>query len=254
MPMVSHCLVSPVFSPSVRILRRGRSYTLGRDPGSDFPLPSEHVSRRHAIVQWVREGEGGQRGEGRFAIRDLGSRNGTRVNGALITEHLLADGDSIWIGPFQLKYRVYTGDIGNLLEEAQSDFSITTDLPRATLEQTPRRGSLGGRFAGGELLEICQLIGLNEKDGVLHVQAGAEQGLLAFRRGQLIRARCGELRGEEAALRLLALTDGYFEFLAGPAGEQECVLAVEGLLMEAARRRDESGGPDLRQAGARPAG
>ncbi len=235
--MISHCLVSSVFTPGVRILRKGRVYTFGRDAGCDFPLPSEIVSRRHAEIRWV---DGKPRG--RFVLRDLGSRNGTRVDGVHISEHVLCDGERIWIGPFHLHYREYDGDISDLLEQASQDVEATVSMPRDALSAAPRQGGFSGCFAGEELIEICQLIGLNEKSGVLHVRSPEASGEMSFRHGMLIRAECEELRGEEAALRLLALAEGTFEFAAGDAGQEIITVPVEVVLMEAARRRDEASG------------
>jgi pSer/pThr/pTyr-binding forkhead associated (FHA) protein len=54
------------------------------------------VSRRHAQVH--RSGSG-------FVISDLGSTNGTYVNGErLIADHRLADGDIISIGAVNLRF------------------------------------------------------------------------------------------------------------------------------------------------------
>lgn len=51
----------------------GRNRTLvGRDPGADLVLPWDDVSRRHALI-W--------REDGAAWVRDLGSSNGTTVNG-----------------------------------------------------------------------------------------------------------------------------------------------------------------------------
>ena len=68
--------------------------TLGRDPRSDLPLdPNQDLdaSTRHAAV--VRSGDG-------FVLRDLGSRNGTFVNGHRISaDHELKAGDRVRLGP-----------------------------------------------------------------------------------------------------------------------------------------------------------
>ncbi|MCA9691889.1 MAG: sigma 54-interacting transcriptional regulator [Myxococcales bacterium] len=52
---------------------------LGRvSPGADHSLPHRTVSRRHAVIEW-------SVGDGRHTIRDLGSRNGSWLDGAPIT-------------------------------------------------------------------------------------------------------------------------------------------------------------------------
>jgi hypothetical protein len=51
--------------------------TLGRSPEADLVLPYDNISRRHALI-W--------RSDGKTWIRDLGSSNGTTVNGVPVGE------------------------------------------------------------------------------------------------------------------------------------------------------------------------
>jgi pSer/pThr/pTyr-binding forkhead associated (FHA) protein len=61
--------------------------TIGRDAGSDIHLPDRQVSRRHAIIR---------RAPGGHLIEDLGSTNGTWVNGVAVEGPVrLSDGDEI---------------------------------------------------------------------------------------------------------------------------------------------------------------
>jgi pSer/pThr/pTyr-binding forkhead associated (FHA) protein len=68
--------------------------TIGRSVSNVVCLPDPSVSRRHAVV--IRTPAG-------FLVRDLGSRNGTRVNGELRHECGLSDGTLLQIGNFSLK-------------------------------------------------------------------------------------------------------------------------------------------------------
>ncbi|HSD21342.1 MAG TPA: GGDEF domain-containing protein [Anaeromyxobacter sp.] len=68
---------------------------LGRDPGCVLRLPAEDVSRRHARVAPL---------DGGHLVEDLGSTNGTFVNGETITARRLASGDRIRVGPFVARY------------------------------------------------------------------------------------------------------------------------------------------------------
>lgn len=78
-------------------LRPDETLVLGRAADCDLPLAAERASRRHAEV---RPGEGGHR------VRDLGSTNGTRLNGApLAGEAALADGDELDLGGCLVVYR-----------------------------------------------------------------------------------------------------------------------------------------------------
>jgi signal transduction histidine kinase len=75
----------------------GRTFVLGTDPmiigrssSADIGVLGDDVSRSHAMVSWSADGG--------FAIEDLGSRNGTLVNGVRTSFHELRLGDRIQIG------------------------------------------------------------------------------------------------------------------------------------------------------------
>lgn len=68
---------------------------IGRKLDNHLVLADPHVSRRHAEVRL--QGE-------RYMLRDLNSTAGTRVNGQLVTEHLLQPGDVIGISGITLIY------------------------------------------------------------------------------------------------------------------------------------------------------
>ncbi|HEX2029666.1 MAG TPA: FHA domain-containing protein [Nitriliruptorales bacterium] len=70
--------------------------TVGRHPDCEIFLHDVTVSRRHSEVV---------RREGRdFVLRDLGSLNGSYVNGDRVEERTLRSGDEVQIGRFKLLY------------------------------------------------------------------------------------------------------------------------------------------------------
>lgn len=78
----------------------GDLVTIGRGGDNAIVLDDGHVSRHHARIE--RDGAS-------VCIVDLGSANGTRVNGTELeprTPHALADGDAALIGPFTLTLRL----------------------------------------------------------------------------------------------------------------------------------------------------
>jgi diguanylate cyclase (GGDEF)-like protein len=68
---------------------------IGRDSDADLMLPDNSVSRRHAIIRRTDEG---------FEIEDLGSTNGTFVDGKQTGRRLLHSGDTIRLGIFLYKF------------------------------------------------------------------------------------------------------------------------------------------------------
>jgi DNA-binding winged helix-turn-helix (wHTH) protein len=73
-------------------------HVLGRDPALEVCLESSSVSRRHARVQII---------DGVTVLEDLGSKNGTFVNGQRITTAVqLSDRDQISVGAVRLRFRV----------------------------------------------------------------------------------------------------------------------------------------------------
>lgn len=68
--------------------------TVGRSPSCEISSPDSRLSRAHAVFAVVGDD---------VVVRDLESRNGTRVNGEKITEHLLAATDLVEVGPFALQ-------------------------------------------------------------------------------------------------------------------------------------------------------
>ncbi|HEY2097264.1 MAG TPA: FHA domain-containing protein, partial [Pseudonocardia sp.] len=74
----------------------GGTTVIGRGQESDFRLPDTGVSRRHLEINW----------DGHTAtLSDLGSTNGTTVNGNPVQTWQLSDGDVIRIGHSTLVYR-----------------------------------------------------------------------------------------------------------------------------------------------------
>ena len=68
---------------------------IGRDPGAGLPLNDPEVSRRHARLETQ---------DGAVFLRDLGSSNGTFLNGKRLTQAIeLREGDEVDVGTTRLK-------------------------------------------------------------------------------------------------------------------------------------------------------
>ncbi len=70
--------------------------TIGRLAECDVVIADPGASRRHARIRFQ---------DGVYLLTDLGSTNGTQVNGELVQEHPLSDGDRITIGETVLEFR-----------------------------------------------------------------------------------------------------------------------------------------------------
>jgi pSer/pThr/pTyr-binding forkhead associated (FHA) protein len=77
-------------------LLEGDSTSVGRAPESDVFLDDVTVSRKHAQIV--------RRADGSFSVSDVGSLNGTYVNGEQVDETKLATGDEVQIGMFKLMF------------------------------------------------------------------------------------------------------------------------------------------------------
>ena len=96
---------------------------IGRHPECDVRVDLPKISRRHCCIALAYD---------RIVIRDLGSRNGLRVNGRVVEEAVLHDGDEIAIGP--LIYRLENPDAVPVLPSASATArnAPPTPIPAAT--------------------------------------------------------------------------------------------------------------------------
>src|SRR5689334_16783023 len=70
-------------------------FSIGRNDSADLTIDSTQVSREHAVIS--------QHGK-KYFIRDLGSTNGTFVNGEQVTESPLSDGDLLAIADVEFTF------------------------------------------------------------------------------------------------------------------------------------------------------
>ena len=131
---------------------------LGRHPLSDVRFDAERdldVSSRHAAI--VRKTEG-------FVLQDLGSRNGTFVNGQRVTgDTLLHDGDVIGFGANgpALEFAVIETEVDLPATAAAEGLAERASSPREMIEAAPRpttpRPSTGVRIRAEVARQTAQL-------------------------------------------------------------------------------------------------
>ena len=119
-----------------------RSYLVGRGETCDLVLPSEEISREHAVV--VRRWEG-------VHIRDLGSKNGVRVGGQpIVGDHRLRDGDRLEIGALSFSLDDPEDRYLRQIESAPDDAprAIASGAPpaEAVARPVPRRRRVNAPF------------------------------------------------------------------------------------------------------------
>ncbi len=102
--------------------------TLGRAPDCDIVLPERQISRYHVRIEWDADG---------YVLRDLGSKNGTLVNGEKVRGQLyrLRDGDEISLAT--------TLQIGFVADEATLPLEDIFLPGRLIVDEDARRVRLG---------------------------------------------------------------------------------------------------------------
>jgi pSer/pThr/pTyr-binding forkhead associated (FHA) protein len=200
----------------------GNSWVAGRSSDADLVLADDTVSRKHARIYSAR---------GTLWLRDLGSRNGTLINGRNVSHHRLRPGDRITIGASLLRVDVVP------LERLERERSPGPE------EITAGR-SMSGSIQDIPLADVLQWLATSRKTGTLRVR-GNSIGELFLRQGRVYYARIqgsGNLKAEKSLLRMMGWSEGTFELdnvTVEPPQGMELSVGLEHILMEAARVQDE---------------
>jgi len=201
---------------------------MGRGQACDLPLPFGEASRRHAAVK---------AGGDRYILVDLGSTNGTFVNGEPVAgEHELVPGDRIQVGDAIV---IFCRVDPALAEAAQP----TDDSKTIIADRAPALGAaaaLEGSIEQIPTFALLQMLELGMKSGRLEVDSDDGPCRIWLRDGRPIHAEAPKTAGFEAAKQLIGLEHGRFRFEAAPP-PAECTLnaSVTELLLEACRLFDE---------------
>jgi len=202
----------------------GRPFVVGRSDEAQLTIPSQRVSRRHAEIGWDAQNEP--------LLRDLGSQNGTLVNGKRIKgDYKLKHGDELEFGPFLCTYRSRKALAGGGGGPPQ----MAPDLTQPMMGD-----AMAGRLDQINLTELLQTLEFNAKTGTLEVYGTDGEGLIVIQNGKPTYAECEGEEGEEGFYKLLSFKEGQFSF-SGDVSEDEVNLnaPMGSLLMEAMRRLDE---------------
>jgi hypothetical protein len=211
-------------------LRPHREIIIGRSSDLDMVLVEDMVSRKHAKITTD---------ETAVTIQDLGSTNGTFVNGEKVRKADLKDGDRILIGTSIIKIVYVDGEQTSSISEneARSKMAVAANKKAA-----PK--SMAGSIEEIPLPDLLQLLSTSRKSGVLVVRSDNHVGKLFFRKGQIYFANLENqpaVSARKAFVRMLGWTQGGFE-LEPPddaAVLEEIEDSTEALLMEGMRQLDE---------------
>jgi adenylate cyclase len=107
-------------------LREGVTLVVGRAPTSDVPIIDPTISRRHAEVEFH---------DGTITVRDLGSSNGTFVNGSRIDASPVSAGDTITFG--KVGFRVQ--QVGPVTAPLRTSGSVKNSSGATIVRQLPVR-------------------------------------------------------------------------------------------------------------------
>lgn len=217
-------------------LKMDREVIIGRSSELDMVLVEDMVSRKHAKITSHND---------QVIIQDLGSTNGTFVNGEKIKRVRLREGDRILIGTSIIK--LVTMESGATAEGMSEDGTSPPPMPQPQLQ--PRRTMGAARSMAGTIDEIplpdlLQLLSTSKKSGVLEVSGEQGLGRIYLRTGQIYYSTIDDsfdLSPRKAIYRMMIWESGTFELQ--PPDDKEFLDELdeptEGLLMEAMRQLDE---------------
>ena len=167
---------------------------VGRSSELDMVLVEDMVSRRHARIEC---------NDDHILIEDLGSTNGTFVNGEKIKRATLKEGDRVLIGTSILK--VVSTDPGAPPRRRE-------DMQSAGMRGTTR--TMTGAIDEIPLPDLLQLFGSSKKSGVLVVRSEDDVGKIYLRRGAISFATInedGDISALKSVYRMLTWEHGLFE-------------------------------------------
>lgn len=239
-------------------LEMNQELIIGRSSELEMVLIEDMVSRHHAKITTT---------DDEITIEDLGSTNGTFVNGEKITKCKLKEGDRILIGTSIIKLVYEEFDASQPPPPPPVGAIITSDAKVEDVPQAPRLASTGanriaqqGHTAHGgtqsgvlsgvidqlPLTDLLQLFGSSKKTGGLFITTPAgSEGCIYLREGRIYGAVINqhyEVPVDKAFYRMMGWTSGNFllDTTASYEFKNPINETVESMLMESMRIIDET--------------
>ncbi len=221
-------------------LQADRELLLGRLSTADVLVEDDNSSRRHARILVA---------DGGVTLEDLGSANGTFVNGQKTTRTPLKEGDQIRIGAFQFMVSAQH----SVSPQAQEWWEQTSQKEEAAKAQPKKTRApaplISGQLKEVSLVELLQLLSNSRKSGMLTIRSDLGAGKIYLVEGQITHAAINDRTAkqpEKTVYRLLRWTSGSFK-LEPPDDCQPTVKITENtdsLLLEGLQKGDELSGLD----------
>jgi len=133
-----------------------QTFVIGRDAGNQIVLNDKLVSRQHAHLIVLDNGQ--------VVIKDLGSSNGTFVNGNRITETQLNPGDIVKCGPIFLNWAQYAGtgsQYQHINYQQPVAATISLDSPEANTSESQYNFGDVFKYLTSRIFEIGDLFKTN---------------------------------------------------------------------------------------------
>ena len=201
---------------------------VGRSSDLDMVLVEDMVSRKHARIAM----QGDQ-----IWIEDLGSTNGTFVNGEKIKRARLKEGDRVLIGTSILK--LIAGDAPRDGMDAKRELENVAQARRTSQQRT-----MSGSIEEVPLPDLMQLFGTSKKTGVLVIRTEDDVGRIYLKKGNISFAIINDLDDVQplkSLYRMLTWQKGLFDL--DPPEEREFPnemnAGVQEVLIEGMRQMDE---------------
>ncbi|QRN94828.1 DUF4388 domain-containing protein [Archangium violaceum] len=215
-------------------LKAEKQIVIGRSSELDMVLVEDMVSRKHARII--------VNGAGQISIEDLGSTNGTFVNGEKVKQATLKEGDRILIGTSILKLIQQGAGVGEV-DDAMAKQKLEEAAAAQAARTSTKASSMTGKIEEIPLPDLLQLFHTSKKNGVL-VVSNDHEGKIYLRQGRVYYAVIDEnhnLGPQKSFNRIVTWEQGDFELR--PADPQEFMVeldsSTEALLMDALRQLDE---------------
>jgi transcriptional regulator with GAF, ATPase, and Fis domain len=173
------------------------AFRIGKSPDNDLVLADDTVSRNHCEV--VRDERG-------FLVRDLGSTNGTRLDGGEIREAYLTPGSVLTVGKVELKLRPFAERFEPMPSERESFGDM-----------------VGKSLRMREIFGLCERLAPTDASVLLGGETGTGKDVLARAvhqhstrvKGPLIVVDCGAVVGTLIESELFGHEKGAFTGAAG---------------------------------------